>query len=129
RFEILDALALGEVAGYLGEADEPPFRVVEGGDDDVRPERRAILADPQPLVLEAADMLRNFQLVLRPAPRHRLGGIELGEVQAEDLAGPVALDPLGAGVPADHVAFGVEHEDGIVADTLDEQPEALLALA
>ena len=38
----------------------------------------------------------------------------------------VALAPLGPGVPARDVAVGVEHEDRVVLDRLDQQPEALL---
>ena len=43
--------------------------------------------------------------------------------------GAVALDQLGAGVPGQHAALGVEHEDGVVLDALDEKAKALLALA
>ena len=48
---------------------------------------------------------------------------------ADDLVGRVALDPLGPGVPGGDVAVGVEHEDRVVPDALDQEPEALLALA
>ena len=48
---------------------------------------------------------------------------------ADDLLGRVALDALGARVPARDPALGVEHEDGVVPDALDQQAEALLALA
>ena len=43
--------------------------------------------------------------------------------------GLVALDALGAGVPARDVAVGIEHEDRVVLHALDQQAEALLALA
>ena len=48
---------------------------------------------------------------------------------ADDLVALVALDALGARVPARHHAVGVEHEDRIVDHALDQQPEALFALA
>ena len=42
----------------------------------------------------------------------------------------VALDPLGAGVPGRDAAVGVEHEDRVVDDAVDEQAKVLgLALA
>ena len=54
--------------------------------------------------------------------------IEAREVLADDLVGPVALEPLGPGVPGEDVASRVEHEDRVVPDALDEEPKALLAL-
>jgi hypothetical protein len=48
-------------------------------------------------------------------------------VLVHDLRGPVPRDPLGSVVPAHDAAAGVEHEDGVVLDRLDEQSEALLA--
>src|SRR5947209_9623815 len=46
---------------------------------------------------------------------------------AEDLLGAIALDALGARVPARHMALPVEHEDGVVLRAFDQQSEALLA--
>jgi hypothetical protein len=48
---------------------------------------------------------------------------------ADDLVAAVALDLLGAAVPAAHHAGRVEHEHGVVDHALDQQAEALLALA
>src|SRR5262249_9731152 len=48
---------------------------------------------------------------------------------ADDLLRRVPHRPGGAGVPADDAAAGVEHDDGVVVDALDQQAEALLALA
>ncbi len=53
--------------------------------------------------------------------------VEGPEVGPDDLARGVALDPLGAGVPALHDPFGREHEDRVVLDVVDQQPEADLA--
>src|SRR5688500_5671545 len=47
----------------------------------------------------------------------------------QDFVAAVALDLLGARVPARHQALRVEHEHRIVGHALDQQPEALLALA
>ena len=48
---------------------------------------------------------------------------------ADDLVDPIALDPLGAGVPADHPALGIEDEDPVVRHARRDQAEALLAVA
>ena len=58
-----------------------------------------------------------------PAPVDGVLRVEAGEVLADDLLGPVALDPLGPGVPGGDVALRVEHEDGVVGRPVDEQPE------
>jgi hypothetical protein len=42
-------------------------------------------------------------------------------VLPDDLGGRVALEALGSGVPAQDVPVGVEREDGVVANALDEQ--------
>src|SRR5687767_8639411 len=54
-------------------------------------------------------------------------GVKAGEVLADDLVGPVALDPLGPFVPRSDVATLVEQEDGVVLGPFDEEPETLLA--
>ncbi len=48
---------------------------------------------------------------------------------ADDLVGVVALEALGAVVPAAHVAFGVEHVDRVVAHALEQQAVVLLGVA
>ena len=52
--------------------------------------------------------------------------VEGGEVSPDDLIRLVPVDVAGARVPADHQPFRVEHGDGVVVDSLDEQPKALL---
>src|SRR5262249_57326670 len=54
--------------------------------------------------------------------------IELAEVQADDLAAAVTVDPLRALVPLGDVTVGTEHEDRIILHAVDEQAEAPLAL-
>src|SRR5204863_518661 len=81
------------------------------------------LAHAPALVLEAALGARDLELVFGPAARDRLGRVEAREMLADDLVGPVALDLLGAGVPAHHPAARVDHEDGVVVDAFDEEAE------
>ena len=50
----LDSLGLGHVAGKLGVADQVTAVVPEGGDRDICPERRAVLAQTPSGINEAA---------------------------------------------------------------------------
>ena len=77
--------------------------VAQRRDDDVRPEARAVLADAPALVLEASVLRRLAQLELREMLGDVFGRVEDREVLADDLVGAVALDALGAGVPAQDV--------------------------
>jgi hypothetical protein len=49
-------------------------------------------------------------------------------VLPDDLGGSVSLETLGAGVPRENVTVGIQHENGIISDAFDEEPETLLAL-
>ena len=69
-----------------------------------------------------------FEFVLGQSACERFGGVEARKVLADDLVGSVSLEALGAGVPGENVAVGIQHENRIVPHALDEQPEALLAL-
>src|SRR5207248_7503017 len=126
---VLGHLPVGEIAGHLGEAAQLAVLVAKGGDHDVGPETAAVLAYPPAFVLDAPLGGGHGQLLGRLADPHVLGGIEDREVAADDLVGPVSLQPLGPGVPAGDPAVGVEHEDGVVLSTVDEEPEPLFALA
>ena len=53
-------------------------------------------------------------------------GVEHREVPANDLLDAVALDALGAGIPATHVAARIEHVDGVIGGRVYEKPELLL---
>ena len=48
---------------------------------------------------------------------------------ADDFICVVALDLLGADVPASHLAVDVEHIDRIVADAGEQHPDVLLGFA
>ena len=117
---------LGEVARDLEEAVDLAVRIPEDVDDHAGPERRAVLAET-PALLPVAPVAARDLKSLSGAPRlHVLGAVEDREVLADDLFGPIALDALRAGVPADHVAVRVEEEDGVVLDARDQPPEGLL---
>ncbi len=126
---LLGQPAFRQVSGDLGETPQRAFFVAQGGDDDVGPEAGAVLAHPPALVLDAPLGRRPPQFLLGPAPLDGLLGVEAGEVLADDLLGPVALDALRPAVPGGDPALRVEHEDGVVLDALDHQAEAIFTEA
>src|SRR4051794_13272350 len=48
-------------------------------------------------------------------------------MDADDFVRAVAFDPLRSCVPVRDAALRVEHENGVISDTLDEQSKAPLA--
>ena len=108
---------------------EPPAGVTDGRDLDAGPEPRAVLADAPALVLEPAGRPSRREPPRRLAGSDVFLGIETREMLADDLVDPIARDPLGAGVPADHPALGIEDEDPVVRHARRDQAEALLAVA
>jgi hypothetical protein len=67
-----------------------------------------------------------LQHALRHAGGALLRRVEHREMLADDLVRAVALDALGARVPAHHPAGGVQQEDGVLGDALDQQAELLV---
>src|SRR5262249_20456339 len=122
------ALALGDVPGDLGEPEQLAGLVADRGDDDVGPEARAVLSDAPALLLVAADVCGCGQLPCRLAGGHVGLRVEGREVAADDLAGLVALKARRTWAPRADAALGVKHEDGVVANPLHDQAEALLRL-
>src|SRR5690349_11590801 len=48
---------------------------------------------------------------------------------ADNLPGPIALDPLGTRVPVGDDASWIQHENGVIRYPLDEKSETAFALA
>src|SRR5262249_5176596 len=113
----------------LREALEPAFAVAQRGEDAVHPHADAAFADAPALGLVPAFRRGDGERLLRLAVAHFLFREEASETLAENFVGPVALDALGARVPAHDAAFGVEGIDRVVGRAIEEQTEALLALA
>jgi hypothetical protein len=57
------------------------------------------------------------------------GRVEDGEVFPDDLAGIIALDSLGTGIPGADVAPAIKQKNGVVSHALDEETEQLLITA
>ncbi|HET8584985.1 MAG TPA: hypothetical protein VFM89_04535, partial [Casimicrobiaceae bacterium] len=68
-----------------------------------------------------------MQLVLGPAAVDGVLRVEDREMLADDLVRRITADALRAGVPRDDAAVGIEHEDRVVDDAVDEQPESFFA--
>src|SRR5687767_15633906 len=97
-------------------------------DDDVGPEARTVFADAPTLVLEASDPGGFVELEVGKPFFDFLTWIKNREVLADYLVGGVPLEPLSTGVPAQDVAIGVESENGVVVDALDQQAMQLAGL-
>src|SRR5690606_4677386 len=111
-----------KVARDLAESAHRARLVAQRRDHHVRPEARAVLAPPPALVLVAPLGRRDAQLRGRHAARILVWRIEDGKVLPENLAFLVALQPLGPGAPGDDAAIGIEQEDRVVANALDDAP-------
>src|SRR3954447_8945389 len=69
---------------------------------------------------EAALFCGLLQNVLRKPGVPVLRRVKAREMLADDLIGGVAFDALGTGVPACNMSLGVEHEDGVIDNRLDQ---------
>src|SRR5690606_35932052 len=101
--------------------------VIQSGDDDTRPEPRAILAYAPAFVLGAAMFARHREFRLRFPGAAIVGLVEHGGMPAENFHALVARDAARAGVPAGDDAFRAEHVDRVVLHALDDQAKAFLA--
>src|SRR6185436_19695237 len=99
---LVGAPPLADVARDLGESPQPAGLVPQRGQHHAGPEAAAVAPLPPALVLEPPDPLGRRQLPLWPPGGRILGGEEQAERAAQHLFGPVALQALGARVPAGH---------------------------
>lgn len=116
-------VALGDVAGHLGEADQAAV-LVDRVDDHAGAETAAVLAHAPSLGLEAALLAGSPQSQVRQSAGHVLGCVEPREMLADDLAGAVALDLFATRVPALHGAVRIEHVDRVVHDAAEQKIQA-----
>ena len=124
----LGTLPLGQVAGHLGVADQHSPLVPDGTQDDVRPEPRAVLAQPPAFLFETAFAGGDLQLQPRfPGAQFPLR-IEPLEAVPDDLACRVPFEALRAWVPASHSAGRIEHEDGVIPHAVDHQAHPFFRL-
>jgi len=121
--------ALAEIACNFAEAKQFAVMVVNRGNGDARPETRAVFADAPAFLLNPAVLSCLREHVLRFMDPTVCFGVETREMAADDFLGRVTLDALRAAIPAGYIALGIEHEDGVVLDSINQQPELLSLFA
>jgi hypothetical protein len=119
-------VALGHVARDLGVAFQRSVRVAQRGDHHFRPEAAAVLAHAPAFAFEAPVARRVGERSLGLAGGAVFGRVEKREMPADDLGGAIALDALGAGVPARHAARGVEQVDRMTGYARHQDAELLV---
>jgi len=112
---------LGLVPGDLGEPDVFSPVVVDGADDDTRPELTPILARSPPVLDELSLAQGYLEVVLWVPDPLFLQRIEDPEGSTDDLLRRVPLDALRPLVLADDVSLHVEHEDRVLADRAHQE--------
>src|SRR5262249_46592008 len=122
----LELLAICGVADNLGKALERAPLVAQGGDDHAAPEPRPVAPDLPLLAAHLAAGGGLADLCLGSARLAILGDEEAREGLADDVGGMVAEQEGGPVVPAQHAPLGVEQEDGVILDTVQEQLDPLL---
>ena len=105
-----------------------PGFIADRRDNLVAPETGPILSNPPAFTFRASRDDRGAELLFRCATTLIVGGEKHPEVLPDDLLGGIPLDPLGLPRPARDDAVGVEQEDRVVADVLDQEPVSLLGL-
>src|SRR5438132_9638335 len=125
---LVDSTALGHVARDLSKPDQDAGIVVDGVDDHIRPEPRAVLAYAPTLRLESSVPNGNRQCAVWQPVFLILRCVNTGKMLTNNLLCPIAFDPLGAGVPIGDDASGIQHENGAIRYSLDEKSEAAFAL-
>jgi hypothetical protein len=117
--------ARGEVTRDLRESSERATTIAERGDDDRRPEAATVLAHAPALFFEPAVGADEREDGFGLAGGAVLSGEEHRVWLADDFIGRVTLDSLRTGVPGRGPTLLVDHEDGVVDDLLDQEPEQI----
>ena len=115
--------ARGHVTRDLRESGHRPLVVAQRCDDGVRPEALTVFADAPPFIFDAAFARCGFELAPRLFRGKVFRTVENGEMLADGLLFLVAHDPRGAAIPRANDALGIEQEDGVILDRIDENGE------
>src|SRR5690606_20069950 len=118
-------LAIGEITGDLGVAEQFTVLAPERRDDHVRPEAGAILLDAPTLVFAAPMNAIVTQLGGGPTAREVLVRVDAGQVFAHDFFLGIALDGLGALAPTGDLSLVVQQKDRIVPHRVRHELEQL----
>src|SRR5712664_1172769 len=123
----LSLLPFSYVAGDFGVANQLSIIVADGVDDDVGPKLAAALADAPAFFFQSTIPLGGFQHLLRLAGFPIFVRVEYREVFSDNFLGRIPFDAVRTKIPVRHNAFRVEQVNGVVGNTLHQQPELLLA--
>ncbi len=122
---LLHLLLLGLIAHHLDEAPQRAAVVPQGGGDAAAEEVGAVLAHMPPIVARPALGEGRLEFLLGDSLLDVLRREEPDGFLAEDLGFLVTQEPLRTGIPTRHPLLGIEQDDGVVLDRLDEQAERL----
>ena len=114
-------LAVSQVPGHLCKPLQLAIVVIQCGDDDVRPELAAVLADTPVFVLDTAELLGDFQLTFRLLSLGVFLRVERREVLAYDLLRLISFRLLGAFVPCLDISVRIHEENSIVLHILNQE--------
>ena len=117
---LFSTLAIGKVARHLGKACDFAGGVTNCGENDVRPEARAVFAHAPAFVFNSPALRRSLQQLSGAAAINVFMGEETREVLTNNLVGCVLLGALRAGIPCRDVALVVEKVNGIVAHAVEQ---------
>ena len=120
--------SLGDVARELGKAEHSPSSPRIGSITTLAQKRLPSLRTRQPSASNRPSVMAVCSARVG-TPAARSSGIESREVLADDLSRRIALDALGAGIPAGDDTVRVQHVERIVGDAVYQQPELTLAFA
>ena len=76
---------IGDIAGDFRETAQLAIRVAQSGDDDIRLERGAIFPHADALIVDVARARGVLEVLLRATGGDIFGGVEAGEMFADDL--------------------------------------------
>src|SRR6185312_8285230 len=126
---LLRRAPLGEIARDGRKADQVAILGVECGDQHARPEAPPVAPNTPSFLLVTAGRCRDMKMLLRQIRRDRFGRVEPSERPPDDLGRLEPANALGAGIPRCDPPLRVEHVNGVIPNTFDEQAEILFANA
>src|ERR1700761_1452382 len=119
----------GDVARHLGETNQPALGIPQRRDYDAGEKSGPVLAQSPALLLVAPLGFCSLQFLVRVSSLDVFRSVEAGKVAANNLLGGVTLQALRTPVPTDDRPGWIEHEDGVVLHTVNQDVETFLAAA
>lgn len=126
--QLLHPPMLGDVMSHDREPGGFTELVVDGAVRRAHEKLRAVFSDPPAFHRDTAALHGRFDRVSVHATLHIFRRKEDGDVLPENLVGCVAIESLSSDVPTRYPSFGIEPEDGVVADPVDQESELFFAV-